>query len=134
MGHIADKELLYSKVLNWLNQGVNLWLVNTFMGGTIQTIPQNMLSTSRTEAINWSLFKNMAMCLKRSALRMFWPLTKPQFISILKMEMNKFKPIKDQFIKEFSLKDYKDLTDGCDIKVERCSKGEQGWGHFKARK
>merc|ERR1711874_636303 len=108
MGHIADKELLYSKVLNWLNQGVNLWLVNTFMGGTIQTIPQNMLSTSRTEAINWSLFK--------------------------KMEMNKFKPIKDQFIKEFSLKDYKDLTDGGDIKVERCSKGEQGWGHFKARK
>merc|ERR1711874_551289 len=123
MGHIADKELLYSKVLNWLNQGVNLWLVNTFMGGTIQTIPQNMLSTSRIEAINWSLFKNVQAIDKTA-----------EFISILKMEMKKFKPIKDQFIKEFSLKDYKDLTDGWDIKVERCTKGEQGWGHFKARK
>ena len=57
-----------------------------------------------------------------------------EFISILKMEMDKFKPTKDKFIKEFSLKDYKDLTEGWDIKVERCSKGEQGWGWFTARK
>merc|ERR1712200_29142 len=57
-----------------------------------------------------------------------------EFISILKMEMDKFKPTKDKFIREFSLKDYKDLTEGWDIKVERCSKGEQGWGWFTARK
>ena len=50
------------------------------------------------------------------------------------MEMDKFKPTKDKFIREFSLKDYKDLTEGWDIKVERCSKGEQGWGWFTARK
>merc|ERR1712117_916516 len=49
-----------------------------------------------------------------------------EFIGILKMEMDKFKPTKDKFIREFSLKDYKDLTEGWDIKVERCSKGEQG--------
>merc|ERR1712088_829538 len=57
-----------------------------------------------------------------------------EFISILKMEMTKFKPTKDKFIKEFSLKDFTDLTDGWDIKVERCSKGEQGWGWFTALK
>jgi len=50
------------------------------------------------------------------------------------MEMAKFKPMKDEFIKEFSMKDYKDLTEGWDIKVERCTKGEQGWGLFKAHK
>ena len=50
------------------------------------------------------------------------------------MEMAKFKPMKDEFIREFSMKDYKDLTEGWDIKVDRCTKGEQGWGLFKAHK
>ena len=56
------------------------------------------------------------------------------FISILKMEMEKFKKIKDKFIKDFSMKDYKELTEGWDIKVTRCTNGEQGWGWFKAIK
>jgi hypothetical protein len=56
------------------------------------------------------------------------------FISILKMEMEKFKKIKDKFIKDFSMKDYKELTEGWDIKVKRCTNGEQGWGWFKAIK
>ena len=50
------------------------------------------------------------------------------------MEMEKFKKIKDKFIKDFSMKDYKELTEGWDIKVTRCTKGEQGWGWFKAIK
>ena len=50
------------------------------------------------------------------------------------MEMEKFKPIKDQFIKDFSMQDYKELTEGWDIKVERCTNGEQGWGLFLAVK
>ena len=57
-----------------------------------------------------------------------------EFISILKNEMVKFKPTKEKFIKEFSIKDYNDLVDGWDIKVVRCTKGEQGWGLFKAIK
>ena len=57
-----------------------------------------------------------------------------EFISILKNEMVKFKPTRDKFIKEFSLKDYNELVDGWDIKVVRCTKGEQGWGLFKAVK
>ena len=48
--------------------------------------------------------------------------------------MVKFKPTRDKFIKEFSLKDYNELVDGWDIKVVRCTKGEQGWGLFKAVK
>merc|ERR1712116_122819 len=76
--HIAEKELMYSKVLKKVG------------------------------------FKNVQAIDKTA-----------EFISILKMEMEKFKPTKDKFIKEFSLKDYKDLTEGWDIKIERCSKGEQ---------
>merc|ERR1711988_2010310 len=92
--HIAEKELMYSKVLKWLKPGGKL------------VISEYVQAIDKTA----------------------------EFISILKMEMDKFKPTKDKFIQEFSLKDYKDLTEGWDIKVERCSKGEQGWGWFTARK
>ena len=37
-------------------------------------------------------------------------------------------------LQDFSLKDYNELVDGWAIKVERCSKGEQGWGLFSATK
>lgn len=57
-----------------------------------------------------------------------------EFISILKMEMDKFKPIKDEFVKEFSLKDFEELVEGWDIKVVRCTNGDQGWGLFKGTK
>ena len=57
-----------------------------------------------------------------------------EFISILKSEMVKFKPTKEKFVKEFSLKDYNDLVNGWDIKVDRCTKGEQGWGLFSVKK
>merc|ERR1712012_1074618 len=57
-----------------------------------------------------------------------------EFIYILKSEMVKFKPTKEKFVKEFSLKDYNDLVNGWDIKVDRCTKGEQGWGLFSAKK
>ena len=57
-----------------------------------------------------------------------------EFVSILKMEMQRFKPTKEAFISEFSLRDFQDLVEGWDIKVVRCSKGEQGWGLFKGVK
>merc|ERR1712038_2143360 len=103
--HIAEKELMYSKVLKWLKPGGKL--VISEYGHVLKKVG----------------FKNVQAIDKTA-----------EFISILKMEMDKFKPTKDKFIREFSLKDYKDLTEGWDIKVERCSKGEQGWGWFTARK
>ena len=57
-----------------------------------------------------------------------------KFIKVLKDEMAKFKPTKDAFVKEFSLKDYDELVSGWEVKVVRCSSGEQGWGLFKATK
>ena len=56
------------------------------------------------------------------------------FIDVLKREMVKFKGMREDFITEFSPKDYADLMDGWKIKVVRCNDGEQGWGLFRARK
>lgn len=57
-----------------------------------------------------------------------------EFISILKMEMEKFKPTKDEFVRDFSLKDFQELVEGWDVKVVRVTKGEQAWGLFRAMK
>ena len=58
----------------------------------------------------------------------------PDFVDILKKEMLKFKGMRQEFIDEFSEKDYNDLMDGWEIKVVRCNAGEQGWGLFRAVK
>ena len=57
-----------------------------------------------------------------------------EFVNILKMEMEKFQPTKEAFIKEFSASDYNDLVEGWKIKVVRCNAGDQGWGLFSAVK
>ena len=57
-----------------------------------------------------------------------------EFVRILKMEMERFEPTKQKFIKEFSQRDYDELVDGWKIKVVRCSDKDQGWGLFHAKK
>merc|ERR1712020_765312 len=118
--HIAEKELMYSKVLKWLKPGGKL-VISEYVHG--RNHPNH--TTEYVEYIKDRGYQLVnVQDIDKTA----------EFISILKMEMDKFKPTKDKFIREFSLKDYKDLTEGWDIKVERCSKGEQGWGWFTARK
>jgi phosphoethanolamine N-methyltransferase len=38
------------------------------------------------------------------------------------------------FFKEFSNDDYQHLIEGWHAKLERCAKGDQRWGVFRARK
>jgi len=56
------------------------------------------------------------------------------FIDILKKKMTKFGTIKEDLVAEFSQRDYDDLMDGWQVKVEKCSQVEQGWGLFKVVK
>ncbi len=57
-----------------------------------------------------------------------------EFLEVLRKEMDRFKPTKESFVKEFSLTDYNALVDGWDIKIERCLRGDQGWALFRAVK
>jgi len=56
------------------------------------------------------------------------------FLRILIEEVEKFEPTKEEFLKEFSLRDFDDLVDGWKIKVDRVKAGDQAWGLFMARK
>lgn len=56
------------------------------------------------------------------------------FVEMLHSEKKKFTAMKDQFVSEFSDKDYNDLMSGWDEKIVRCAKGDQVWGKFYCEK
>jgi phosphoethanolamine N-methyltransferase len=56
------------------------------------------------------------------------------FVCMLKKELQRIDDIRDEFIKEFSETDHKELVDGWNSKIERCAAGDQKWGLFYAEK
>jgi len=133
--HIADKPQLYKNVLKWLKPGGKL-LVSEYVHG--QNHPNH--SQEYIEYINDRGYQLLTVAgyadvLTKAGFSNVEGLDITQkFIGVLKDEMQKFKPTKAAFVKEFSLKDYNDLVEGWDIKVVRCEAGEQSWGLFKATK
>jgi len=57
-----------------------------------------------------------------------------KFVQCLKMELNRIESTKDDFLREFSNDDYQHLIEGWHAKLQRCGKGDQRWGVFRARK
>ena len=54
-----------------------------------------------------------------------------KFVDVLNDELNKFALIKDEFIKEFSSKDYDYIVNGWKSKLIRCNQdGDQKWASF----
>merc|ERR1711870_169553 len=131
--HIAEKEALYAKVLKWLKPGGKLVISEYVHGRNHPNHTTEYVEYIKDRGYQLVTVQEYGNVLKKVGFKNVKAIDKTaEFISILKMEMTKFKPTKDQFIKEFSIKDFTDLTDGWDIKVERCTKGEQGWGWFTA--
>ena len=56
------------------------------------------------------------------------------FVEMLQAEIVKFEEMKDEFIKEFSEKDYEYIMNGWKDKLVRCSIGDQVWGKFYCQK
>lgn len=56
------------------------------------------------------------------------------FVDYLKKELNHLVKEKDEFIKEFSVKDFDYLLDGWNEKLIRCHQGHQKYAIFYAGK
>ena len=56
------------------------------------------------------------------------------FEKYLLIELEKFRQIKDEFIREFSESDYNEIVDGWNEKIKRVAHGEQKWGVVYAEK
>jgi len=133
--HIADKEPLYEKILTWLKPGGTLLNSEYVHGRNHPNLSRAYLDYLKDRCYQLLTVHDYGQLLKKVGFKEVKAIDKTaEFISILKSEMVKFKPTKEKFVKEFSLKDYNDLVNGWDIKVDRCTKGEQGWGLFSAKK
>jgi hypothetical protein len=56
------------------------------------------------------------------------------FMQILKGELSRFRPLKAKMTREYSEADYNTICEGWEQKLDRCGKGDQVWGYFKAKK
>lgn len=56
------------------------------------------------------------------------------FVDYLNKELDNLIKDKDEFVKEFSVKDYDYLVDGWNEKLIRCKQGHQKYGIFYAEK
>ena len=56
------------------------------------------------------------------------------FIDILNVEVKRFGQDKERFLTQFNEQDYQYIVDGWNSKIDRCSKGDQAWGLFLAKK
>lgn len=56
------------------------------------------------------------------------------FVESLKAEIVKFEAHREEFISQFSEKDYNDLINGWNDKIVRCAEGHQRWGKISCQK
>jgi len=133
--HIAKKQELYEKVFKWMKSNGQL-LVSEYVHGSIYpNVNKEYIDYIDDRGYQLVTVKEYGKILESVGFSNVVASDLTQdFVNILKKELEKFKPQKDQFIKDFSLKDYNDLVDGWEIKVLRCSDGLQGWGLFTATK
>jgi len=133
--HIAKKQELYEKVFEWMKPNGQL-LVSEYVHGSIYpNVNQEYIDYIDDRGYQLVTVKEYGKILESVGFSNVSASDLTQdFINILKSELEKFKPQKTAFIKDFSLKDYNDLVDGWEVKVVRCSDGLQGWGLFTAVK
>jgi phosphoethanolamine N-methyltransferase len=131
--HIAEKEVLYKKVFEWLKPGGQL-LVSEYIHGPglkSQEYIDYIIDRGYQLVTVWE-YSNI---LERSGFEEVTVIENTdKFVDILKEETGLFRKQRSSFIKEFSERDYDDIVDGWKVKVQRCAKGEQGWGLFMATK
>merc|ERR1719150_893465 len=133
--HIADKAPLYQKVLQWLKPGGKLLVSEYVNGRNHPQLSPSYVDYLKLRGYQLLTVKDYGKVLERVGFKNVKAIDKTdEFVNILKMEMEKFQPTKDTFIKEFSKRDYDDLVEGWKIKVVRCNAGDQGWGWFSAIK
>ncbi len=56
------------------------------------------------------------------------------FVDILEAEVDKFVPMKEEVVRDYSLGDYEYILNGWREKVGRVTRGDQAWGFFVAKK
>ncbi|TRY80587.1 hypothetical protein TCAL_11633 [Tigriopus californicus] len=133
--HIAEKEKLYSNIFKWLKPGGQVLVSEYIHGKNHPNHPQEYIDYIIDRGYQLLTASDYGDVLKKVGFTdVHAEDITGDFVEVLKKEMTKFRGMKDEFIQEFSEKDYNDLMGGWEIKVVRCNAGDQGWGLFRAVK
>lgn len=131
--HIKDKEGLYKRMLAWLKPGGTLFVSDYCRGD--QEHSQEFMKYKAARGYDLRTVAEYGKVIENAGYRMVRALDHTQtFINVLTNELKYFEPTKEAFIKDFSEKDYTDISDGWRVKLVRCKAGDQAWGIFFARK
>jgi len=131
--HIADKDTLFTNFLKWLKPGGQL-MISDYCHGEKE--PSERFK-AYVKQRNYQLLtiKAYGKIIEKVGFTKVQALDKTEmFINVLKRELKETKEIKDDFIKEFSQKDYDDIVNGWSDKLVRIDDGDQKWGLFHAIK
>lgn len=131
--HIDDKRTLFSRFWKWLRPGGRLLISDYCRGELEQTVEFREHVTRRCYHL-----LTIADCAKLLTEVGFFGVRAEdrtsQFVDDLKMELDGLHRDKTTFVKDFSLADFNELTDGWNAKMQWCLSGNLFWGLFLAEK
>jgi len=129
--HIADKEDLYRKVYKWMKPGGQLLVSEYVHGPLYPNHSAEYVAYVKKRGYQFVTVPQYGHVLRKVGFTNVEAVDKTDYFKkILKMELEKFKPTKKEFVKDFSLEDYNEIVDGWEVKLGRVDNGDQGWGLF----
>lgn len=131
--HIFDKLNLFKNFYKWLKPGGVLFITDYCCGDPPHSKAFQLYLVDRKYHLHTP--KEYAQIIKNAGfINVDGKDETQQFVSVLNNELDKFALIKDEFISEFSEKDYDYIVKGWKAKVVRCGQKDQKWGSFIAYK
>jgi len=132
--HIEDKLSLFKKFYGTLKAGGKIMISDYCVGEKEHTPRFKEYLAQRDYRL--TTIKNYGAMLEQAGFKNVEAVNvTPLMLEMLEKELEYFLTIKDSFIKEFSQKDFDDIKEGWEIKLQRfCKDGDQVWGLFTGEK
>ncbi|KAF3326649.1 phosphoethanolamine N-methyltransferase 1-like protein [Carex littledalei] len=131
--HIMDKPALFKSFYNWLKPGGKL-LISDYCKNE-GTPSEEFASYIKQRGYDLHDVKTYGKMIEAAGFHDVVAEDRTnQFLEVLQRELDITAKNKDEFLQDFSEKDYDDIVNGWNAKLKRSSLGEQRWGLFIATK
>lgn len=131
--HIQNKKAIFNKFKSWLKPGGKIFFTDYICGPK----PWSDEFTVYVEQRGYDLLtldEYQSMLKENDFVNIKAEDRTDMFDHYLKKELENFEKVKDEFVNEFSIQDYKFICDGWQEKMVRTKLGHQKWGVFYAEK
>lgn len=131
--HIMDKPALFKSFYNWLKPGGKLLISDYCKNEGMPS--EEFASYIKQRGYDLHDVKTYGKMIEAAGFHDVVAEDRTnQFLEVLQRELDMTAKNKDEFLQDFSEKDYDDIVNGWNAKLKRSSLGEQRWGLFIATK